>query len=60
MDQPEFERVALSFATFHAEFAPLFGRKEAQHSYAQRYHPLQAATETRRPYPHRKVQAAST
>src|ERR1700689_1842893 len=30
MDQPEFDRVALSFAAFHAEFAPLFGRKEAQ------------------------------
>jgi SRSO17 transposase len=30
MDQPEFDRVAVSFAVFHAEFAPLFGRKEAQ------------------------------
>jgi SRSO17 transposase len=30
MDQAEFDRVAASFATFHAEFAPLFGRKEAQ------------------------------
>ncbi len=29
MDQEEFERVAASFATFHAEFAPLFGRAEA-------------------------------
>jgi SRSO17 transposase len=26
----EFERVAASFATFHQEFAPLFGRTEAQ------------------------------
>jgi SRSO17 transposase len=30
MDQAEFDRVAASFAAFHAEFAPLFGRKEAQ------------------------------
>ena len=30
MDQAEFDRVAASFATFHQEFAPLFGRKEAQ------------------------------
>ena len=30
MDQAEFERVAASFATFHAEFAPLLGRVEAQ------------------------------
>src|SRR5256885_16054636 len=30
MDQAEFDRLAASFATFHAEFAPLFGRKEAQ------------------------------
>src|SRR6266571_3734702 len=30
MDQAEFDRVAASFATFHAQFAPLFGRKEAQ------------------------------
>jgi SRSO17 transposase len=30
MDQAEFDRVAASFATFHAAFAPLFGRKEAQ------------------------------
>jgi SRSO17 transposase len=30
MDQAEFDRVATSFAAFHAEFAPLFGRKEAQ------------------------------
>src|SRR6266550_25772 len=30
MNQVEFERVAASFAAFHMEFAPLFGRKEAQ------------------------------
>jgi len=30
MDQADFERVAASFAAFHAEFAPLFGRTEAQ------------------------------
>src|SRR2546423_2404566 len=30
MDQAEFDRVAASFAAFHAEVAPLFGRKEAQ------------------------------
>jgi SRSO17 transposase len=30
MDQAEFDRVAASFAAFHAEFAPLFGRKEAR------------------------------
>lgn len=30
MDQAEFARVAASFATFHAQFAPLFGRTEAQ------------------------------
>jgi hypothetical protein len=30
MDQVEFERVATSFAAFHAEFAPVFGRTEAQ------------------------------
>jgi len=30
MDQGEFEPVAGSFAAFHAEFAPLFGRKEVQ------------------------------
>jgi SRSO17 transposase len=30
MDQGEFERVASSFAAFHAEFAALFGRKEAR------------------------------
>ncbi len=30
MDQVEFERVATAFAAFHAEFAPLFGRTEAQ------------------------------
>jgi SRSO17 transposase len=30
MDQAAFDRVAASFAAFHAEFAPLFGRSEAQ------------------------------
>jgi SRSO17 transposase len=30
MDQVEFDRVAASFTAFHAAFAPLFGRKEAQ------------------------------
>jgi len=30
MDQAEFDRVAASFAAFHGQFAPLFGRKEAQ------------------------------
>jgi SRSO17 transposase len=30
MDEAEFAQVAASFATFHAHFAPLFGRKEAQ------------------------------
>ena len=30
MDQAEFDRVAASFAAFHAEFAPLSGRIEAQ------------------------------
>ncbi len=30
MDAAEFARVAASFATFHEQFAPLFGRKEAQ------------------------------
>jgi SRSO17 transposase len=30
MELAEFERVAASFAAFHQEFAPLFGRKEAQ------------------------------
>jgi len=30
MDQTEFARVAASFAAFHQEFAPLFGRTEAQ------------------------------
>jgi len=30
MDQAEFDQVAASFAAFHAEFAPFFGRKEAQ------------------------------
>src|SRR5918912_1759988 len=30
MDQEQFDRVAASFAAFHAYFAPLFGRKEAQ------------------------------
>ena len=36
MDPAAFERVAASFATFHAHFAPLFGRKEVQH-HAERY-----------------------
>jgi SRSO17 transposase len=30
MDRTEFDQVAASFGTFHQEFAPLFGRKEAQ------------------------------
>ncbi len=30
MEQADFERAAASFAAFHAEFAPLFGRVEAQ------------------------------
>jgi len=30
MEQAAFERVAASFAAFHAEFAPLFGRVEVQ------------------------------
>lgn len=30
MEQAEFEQVVASFAGFHGEFAPLFGRKEAQ------------------------------
>ena len=30
MNLAEFERVAASFATFHQEFAPLFGRTEAR------------------------------
>lgn len=30
MDAIDFERVATSFATFHQEFEPLFGRREAQ------------------------------
>jgi len=30
MDQGELDRVAASLAAFHAQFAPLFGRKEAQ------------------------------
>ena len=30
MDQAEFDRVAASLAAFHDQFAPLFGRKEAQ------------------------------
>jgi SRSO17 transposase len=30
VDQERFERVAATFAAFHQEFAPLFGRKEAQ------------------------------
>lgn len=33
LEQSQFEQVAASFAAFHREFAPLFGRKEArQHS----------------------------
>ncbi len=36
MDQAAFERVAASFATFHAHFAPLFGRQEVQ-QHAERY-----------------------
>src|SRR5438876_11166485 len=35
MDQEEFDWVAASFAAFHAQFAPLFGRKEAQRRSAQ-------------------------
>jgi len=30
MEQAEFERVAASFAAFHATFGPLFGRKDTQ------------------------------
>src|SRR5713226_6210744 len=30
MDQAEFDRAATAFAAFHQEFAPLFGRREAQ------------------------------
>ena len=30
MDQGAFDRVAVSFAAFHGEFAPLFGRKDTQ------------------------------
>ena len=30
LDQADFDRVAASLAAFHAEFAPLFGRKEAR------------------------------
>jgi SRSO17 transposase len=30
MNQAEFDRVAACFAAFHAQFAPLFGRKEVQ------------------------------
>ncbi len=36
MDSVAFERVAASFATFHAHFAPLFGRTEVQ-QHAERY-----------------------
>ncbi len=36
MDQAAFERVAASFASFHAHFAPLFGRQEVQ-QHAERY-----------------------
>lgn len=30
MNQVEFDRIAASFAAFHQQFAPLFGRTEAQ------------------------------
>src|SRR5437588_7199468 len=30
MEMAEFNQVAASFATFHAQFAPLFGRSEAR------------------------------
>src|SRR5918912_232135 len=30
MDDQDFDRVAATFATFHAQFAPLFGRVESQ------------------------------
>jgi SRSO17 transposase len=36
MDQAAFDRVAASFAAFHAHFAPLFGRQEVQH-HSERY-----------------------
>ena len=36
MDQAAFARVATSFATFHAHFAPWFGRQEVQ-QHAERY-----------------------
>jgi SRSO17 transposase len=36
MDQVAFDRVAASFATFHAHFAPLFGRTEVQ-QHAEQY-----------------------
>src|SRR3712207_4215324 len=36
MDQAAFDRVAASFATFHAHFASLFGSKEVQ-QHAERY-----------------------
>ena len=36
MDQAAFDRVADSFTTFHAHFAPLFGRKEVQ-QHSERY-----------------------
>ena len=36
MDPAAFEHVAASFATFHAHFAPLFGRTEVQ-QHAERY-----------------------
>ncbi len=36
MDQAAFDRVTDSFATFHAHFAPLFGRREVQ-QHSERY-----------------------
>ena len=36
MDHAAFDRVAATFATFHAHFAPLFGRQEVQ-QHAERY-----------------------
>jgi len=46
MDQAEFDRVAASFAAFHAEVAPLFGRIEAQRrseQYVRGLTPIRAA-----------------
>ena len=40
MDRTEFDQVAASFAAFHQEFAPLFGRKEAQRRSEQYLHGL--------------------